>query len=104
MTNGIRGWQRGDLRHVKRTRSFFSPGVYAWEPEVYGCLSAPFRGLLFRLQPPFGVHPVSHTFQQLYYHFAWSTSRREPLIDRSLETFETEEDDWPEGMIIGEGP
>ncbi|MCY2990810.1 MAG: IS200/IS605 family transposase [Planctomycetota bacterium] len=26
---------------------------------------------------------MSHTFHPLYYHFAWSTSRREPLIDRS---------------------
>jgi putative transposase len=26
---------------------------------------------------------VSHTFHQLYYHFAWSTSCREPLIERA---------------------
>ena len=26
---------------------------------------------------------MSHVFQQLYYHFAWATHSREPLIDRS---------------------
>lgn len=26
---------------------------------------------------------MSHVFHQLYYHFAWATHRREPLIDRA---------------------
>jgi len=26
---------------------------------------------------------MAHAFHQLYYHFAWSTSRREPAIDRA---------------------
>jgi putative transposase len=25
---------------------------------------------------------MSHTFHQLYYHFVWSTHRREPFIER----------------------
>ena len=25
---------------------------------------------------------MSHTFHQLYYHFAWGTQRREHLVDR----------------------
>ena len=26
---------------------------------------------------------MSHVFHQLYYHFAWATHSREPLVDRA---------------------
>jgi REP element-mobilizing transposase RayT len=26
---------------------------------------------------------MSHVFHQLYYHFAWATKNREPLVDRA---------------------
>ena len=29
---------------------------------------------------------MSHVFHQLYYHFAWATKNREPLIDRAWRT------------------